>query len=376
MTSTVPVVRGIYLVGSWPHDSYRIAPDEAGPDVVERLMREPLSLAAPELACLGDGEPGRGYVIYLSESLRAETGIKVARAGDWSGFDDRVVLRRRRPWSRLPALDRHLRYFDFAARSLPVLRRLRAEFSRSDLSLLVGVPSPTTVSGVLFGIRGPLLYRRSIQRATEQELARVRRLGEDVVIQLELTAETVAVTSLPTAASRLLARLFARQTLRLIRAMPSGTQVAVHLCFGSLHGEPGSRLSSLTPLVTLVNALTDGWPADRKLAFVHLPVTTVADVASTAAARYEPLAGLRLPAETELAVGVVRTAQPEAEQLQALQQVAAAVPAGTPLRVSTPCGLLSVSADDAVAAVERAVRLARELGRDGRQAGTAVCPPD
>src|SRR5215470_15329742 len=76
---------GVFLPGSWPCGGYTIAPDEATADTVEPLIREPLSIAAPELTCaLGDGEPWRGYVMYQSWSLSKDPGIRVVRQGDWA----------------------------------------------------------------------------------------------------------------------------------------------------------------------------------------------------------------------------------------------------------------------------------------------------
>ena len=123
---TAPPLRGVYLPGSWPGEGGDVDPDGVTAEAMARLMRAPLSLAAHDLACLADGEPRRGYVIYLVQSLCREPNVRVARAGDWSSFGDRTVLAKRHLWSRLPDLDRHLRYAAFAERSLPVLRRVRA----------------------------------------------------------------------------------------------------------------------------------------------------------------------------------------------------------------------------------------------------------
>ena len=325
-------------------------------------MRSALAIAGNSLVCLGDGEPWRGYVIYLSESLRAEPDIRVAKEGGWSSFTDRTVLAKRRPWSHLPGLDRHLRYAQFAGRSLPVLRWLRGEYGRDDLPLLAGVPSPLTVSAVLFGVPGPILYRRAVRRATAREIARIHQLGQDVVVQIELPAETVAVARAPRALQRHAARLLAADVHRLVRTIPAGTRMAVHLCLGSLHGQPAYLPQTLMPLVDLANALARGWPADRGLELVHLPVTTVVDRARLDQEFYAPLTRLDLPTGTHLAAGLVTAQRPEREQALALRHIRAATPAAIPLHVSPPCGLLSEAESDAGLVVHRAFRLAQALG--------------
>ena len=227
---TAPPLRGVYLPGSWPGEGGDVDPDGVTAEAMARLMRAPLSLAAHDLACLADGEPRRGYVIYLVESLCREPNIRVARAGDWSSFGDRTVLAKRHLWSRLPDLDRHLRYAAFAERSLPVLRRVRGEYSRSDLPLLAGIPSPLTAAAVVFGMAGLVLYRRPFRLATAREMARIQALGTDVMFQLEAPAETVALASAPAWLRPLLAGVLGADICRLARMAPEGARLTVHLC--------------------------------------------------------------------------------------------------------------------------------------------------
>lgn len=361
-------VRGIYLTGSWPCDGYRIDPDAAGQETVAPLMKEPLALAAGHLAYLGDGEPWRGYMIYIPESLKHEPALKVARTGGWTSIRDRTVIARRRPWCRLPALDPHLRYSRFAERSMPVLARLRQEYRARDLALLAGIPSPLTVSVLTFGIPGPLGCHRAVRRATAREIASIGRLGRDAVIQLELCAETIAMCTMPGAAQPAAARLLAVSTLKLARQIPPGTRIALHLCFGALRGK--SQVTpppSLAPLVSLVNALTARWPEDQPLEVVHLPLVALRTGISLDPAYYAPLRRLRLPRGTQLALGFVTSDQTE-EELHAIFRLARqAVPGGPPLRVAPPCGLRDETPDSARKVVERAVSIADAAAREGQR---------
>lgn len=353
----------VYLPGSWPEPVPVIAPDDAGAEAVERLMRAQLAVAGDRLAYLGDGEPGRGYVIYLSESLRREPDVTVTRDGDWSGLDERVVLRAR----RLPNLDRHLRYAQFARRSLPVLRRLRAERDSGPLALLVGVPSPLSVAGVVFGPAGALLYERAFRRATAQQIALVSGFGEDVVFQVEATLETVAVVGAPAALRQAVARLTAARICALAAVAPPGARMTVHLCLGSLHGRAALHPSTARPLVTLANAIGRNWPRDRKLELIHLPLAQVDRDAPLDSLYYAPLAGLSVPETTRLALGLVAQGQPWPSQVAAAKLASAAIAAAGDYRlsVSPPCGLLSRTEKEAVETVTRAARLADQLGVEG-----------
>jgi len=358
---TAPPLRGVYLPGSWPGEGGDVDPDGVTAEAMARLMRAPLSLAAHDLACLADGEPRRGYVIYLVQSLCREPNVRVARAGDWSSFGDRTVLAKRHLWSRLPDLDRHLRYAAFAERSLPVLRRVRGEYGRSDLPLLAGIPSPLTAAAVVFGMAGLVLYRRPFRLATAREMARIQALGTDVMFQLEAPAETVALASAPAWFRPLLARVLGADICRLARMAPEGARLTVHLCLGSLNDEPAIRLRSCKPLVLLANAIARMWPGDRELVLLHLPLTTTADPARLDTGFYAPLARLRLPDGAQIAAGIVHAAQPYADQRQALRLVRAALPQQARLCVAPPCGLGRSTPHGAELAVQRAVVLAHSL---------------
>lgn len=354
---------GVYLPGSWPDRSAGIAPDVPNAEDVERLMRPALSAAADRLSYLGDGEPGRGYLIYLSESLRREPGIAVAREGDWSTFRRRTVLRTRRPLSRLPELDPHLRYARFARRSLPVLRKLRPEYRAEDLALLVGIPSPLSAAAVTFGPQRALLYQRAFRRATVRQIAAVSELGPDVAFQVEATVETVAVASVPSCLRKSVSRLAADNICRLAALAPPGTRFTVHLCLGSLHGVAAARPDDSRPLVMLANAIGMGWPPDRRLELVHLPLAPADSVASIDPQVYAPLAGLALPETTTLALGMVTADQPWPAQVRAVELASDAVAkAGTyRLSVAPSCGLLSKTEEVAAETVRRTARLAEQL---------------
>lgn len=353
----------VYLPGSWPEKDLVIAPDDPGEETVERLMSAPLSVAAGHIEYLADGEPGRGYVIYISESLRREPGISVAREGDWSSLEERVVLRNRPVLGRLPDLDRHLRYAQFARRSLPVLRRLRAARGIGELSLLVGIPTPLSVAAVTFGPAGAVLYERGFRRATARQIALAARLGEDVVFQIEAVLETVVVASVPPALRPAAAWAAAGRIRALAALAPHGTRFTIHLCFGSLHNRAALHPSSARSLMALANAISGRWPRGRELELVHLPLAQADRDASPDREYYAPLAGLALPETTKLALGIVSCRQPWPSQVAVAELALAAIAdAGAyPISVSPPCGMHGQTEQDATEITRRAVRLAEEL---------------
>jgi hypothetical protein len=287
----------------------------------------------------------------------------VARDGDWSSVQKRVVLRSRPVLGRLPDLDRHLRYAQFARRSLPVLRRLRAARGIGELSLLVGIPSPLSTAAVAFGPAGAVLYEREFRRATGRQIALAAQLGEDVAFQVEAVLETIAVAHVPPALRPAAAWAAAGRIRALVALAPRGTRFTVHLCFGSLHGRAALHPSSARPLVVLANAIGRRWPRGRELELVHLPLAQADRDASLDRGYYAPLARLAVPEATRLALGIVSCSQPWPSQVAAAELARAAVAEAGAYRISVspPCGLLSRTQQDATEITRRAVRLAEEL---------------
>lgn len=86
---------------------------------------------------------------------------------------------------------------------------------------------------------------------------------------------------------------------RLCAAVPRDVDLGVHLCYGDMDAKHIVQPRDAAKLVDTANALVQA--VDRPLTYIHMPVPI--DRADDA--YFSPLEGLRLPAQTELYLGIV-----------------------------------------------------------------------
>ncbi|WP_369636116.1 hypothetical protein [Nocardia sp. JMUB6875] len=311
--------------------------------------------------CEADPFRAQWYVRPIIDRLGGIPALAPVRRGDWSSLRSRDTFRLQAGRSLTEAdVDAALGYTAEAARAGDALADLR----RTDpgLRLQVGMPTPFVVGFIAFEARmlrwrRGFPYYRPIADATVREIVRIHEaLGDNVVFQLELAAETLLCAGTPAFLRQGPAALAGRAIARLVARAPYGSRFGVHLCFGSLDGKPVVAPRSTAPVVALANAIGRHWPAGRHLDFVHLPIGD-GKRAPVRPRYYAPLARLELPVATRVIAGLALPKQPLEEARQALAAAEAAY--GGRLDVASPCGLgRYATVDQARAAVARAVALA------------------
>ncbi|WP_199195551.1 hypothetical protein [Nocardia sp. MDA0666] len=303
--------RSVHFVGSFPAAST----DEA--------MRAMADSAGPLLQTLPTGETRRYeyYVRPILEDLVAQGALEVTRAGEWRTRRDRP--RYRVPQGRTAIGDgMDLGYSREAAEALPIFSTVRADLGRPELALQIGMPTDLTLAFVALGPKGIRSQRTAFTVATMGEIAAVARTGgDDVVIQLEATAELVAM-ALTQPAHRMVERLLGsgRGITALAAAAPEGSRIGVHLCLGSLHNK-GVPLRTARPFVDLANSVARQWPSGRTLEYVHVPFAAGDSPPAAESRFYAPLADLSLPAGTRFYAGVVHDVPTEDEQRKTLHTI-------------------------------------------------------
>ena len=335
--------RRVHLVGSLPGADAQ----EAMSDAVQRV--------GDHLAGLPDGETGerRNWVISMVEALRTHPDLEEVRAGDWSDYDKvpRMKVRSGRTFS---AATIDLGIVAAATAARPVYERL-ADGRRFPFQ--VGIPGDVDLALFTFGPIGSLRHRKPFTDALVSTIRQVRDLyDDDVVFQIEIPAEVVLLARAPRPARPALARLLAKAVTGLAARTDPGTRFGLHLCLGDMNHRPFGRISDAEALVLLTNAITAAWPQGRPLTFVHLPLAHADEPPSTSAAFYAPLAGLRLPPGVRVVAGFGHEEQDLAEQTAVRDAVDRAV--GTPVDVSTSCGLGRRSVESGRAALDRLAELA------------------
>ncbi|MEU7767403.1 hypothetical protein AB0B25_20010 [Nocardia sp. NPDC049190] len=321
--------RAVHFVGSFPAESTSIA------------MRAMLDRAGPRLRTLPTGETRR-YEFYIQPILAdlvSQGVLEVKRLGGWRSSRDRTIHRVPRG-AELTGAMMDLGYLRETEEALPIFERLRRERELPDLALQIGMPTDFTLSFIAMGVSGARTYRKAFAEATAHEMTAIRDVaGDDVVLQLEATAELILMAKTQPF-HRLVDAAFGlgKGIATLASSAPAGTRVGVHLCLGSLRNKARATLRDARPLVDLANSIVRQWPPGRTLEYLHGPFAAGDMPPSTNADFYAPLEELALGEGTDFYAGLVHDSPTEAQQLQTLRLLEEALGRSVD-GVASACGL-------------------------------------
>ncbi|MQY25320.1 hypothetical protein NRB56_08760 [Nocardia sp. RB56] len=286
-------------------------------------MKAMADSAGPLLGTVPTGEARRFeyYVRPILEELVDRGVLEVAKAGQWRTLRD--LPKYRVPQGKPLSGDlMELGYSREAAEAVPVFSALREACGLSGAVLQIGMPTDLSLAVIALRMRGLWSARKPFAAATVREIAAIRQVaGDDVVIQLEATAELVSMAMtqpLHRAVERRLGH--GRGIAALAAAAPEGTRFGVHLCLGSLHNK-GLPLRTTRPLVDLANSIARQWPSGRVLEYVHAPFAAGDRPPSIRDRFYAPLADLALPAGTKFHAGFVHDTPTEEQQRRTLRSI-------------------------------------------------------
>lgn len=341
--------RGVHFVGSFPGAS------------TDDAMRAMLDAAGPRLRTLPTGETRR-YEFYIQpiiEDLVAQGALEVKKPGTWRSSRERTI--HRVPSGRgLTGDMMELGYLAEAQEALPIFRDLRTARELPELTLQIGMPTDFTLAFIAMGIPGVRSHRKAFRDATVRDIAAIHELvgTEDVVVQLEATAEMVLMAKAQPLHRRLEATLCLGEGIAaLAESTPAGTRFGVHLCVGSMHNKSRASMRDLRPFVELANSVVRQWPSDRPLTYVHGPLAAGDIPPSADPAFYAPLADLSLGEGTNFYAGFVHDTPTVPEQVETLRLIENAL--SRPVDgVASACGLGRRSRPIADALAARADTLA------------------
>ncbi|MET7767868.1 hypothetical protein [Nocardia sp. NPDC005366] len=340
--------RAVHLVGSYPAET------------AEEAMLAMLDGAGSRLLTLPTGETSRYeyYIQPIIEGLAAQGVLEVKRAGSWNSSRERTVYRVPRG-TELTGDSMELGYHGEAVEALPIYRRLRAERDLPGLPLQIGMPTDFTLAFIAMGIDGIRSHRDAFRDATVRDIAAIRELaGEEVIVQLEATAEMV-LTAKSAPLHRGLDSILGigKGIAASAAAAPAGTRFGVHLCVGSMNNRSRATMRDARPLVDLANSIARHWPSDRPLEYLHGPLAA-GDVPPSADRRfYAPLSDLDLAPGTRFIAGFVHESPSLEEQSTTLRVIEEALDRRLD-GIASACGLGRRPRAIADAMVARAAALA------------------
>lgn len=321
--------RGVHFVGSFPGEN------------TDDAMRAMLDAAGPRLRTLPTGETRRyeWYIQPIIEDLVSQGVLEVKKPGTWQTSRDRTI--HRVPHGKELTGDMmELGYLGEAEEALPIFQGLRAARDLPELALQIGLPTDFTLTFIATGVSGIRSHRKAFYDATVRDITAVHELvGDDVVVQLEATAEMVLMAKSQPVHRRVEAALgLGRGIAELAASAPAGTRFGVHLCLGSIRNRARTTMRDLRPFVELANSVVRHWPSGRPLTYIHGPLAAGDIPPSTNPEFYAPLAELSLPEGTNFYAGFVHESPTVAQQLETLRMIENAL--GRPVDgVASACGL-------------------------------------
>jgi hypothetical protein len=299
-----------------------------------------LAELGPLLVSVPDGETGprSQWVAMIINGLRTNPALILKKDGRWSNYQDRPTYSVRRG-ARLESDSIELGYLNAFHESRSVVDALSVEYGVAPVTHQVGVASGFDLALFAFGPVGALRHRAAFNAAGARDIKAIAdEAVRDVVFQIELPAETVAVARSPRLLRAAISRWLAGVSVELARSAPTDTRFGIHLCFGDLGNRAlVTSARDCSAVVALTNAIVARWPESAELAYVHLPLAAGNEPPSTDAAFYAPLGKLELPQATRLIAGFVHEKLSEKQLLDILRAVEAA--AGRTVDVAAPCGL-------------------------------------
>lgn len=302
-------------------------------------MTQALRTVGPALRHLPDGETGDrvDWIASTVRRLREHPDLEVARDGDLTSYRQSVRLRVR-GGHRLTTENLDLGYLAAYRSSRPVFDRLRDRAGRPDLLFQVGVASDLDVTAFAFGLPGLVRHRRTVADRIAGDISQIHASGgDDVIFQVEVPGELVAVAGAPGPLRAALAAWMSRSVVTQPNRAPLGARFGVHLCYGDLGHRAVLRPGDTSALVRLANAVARRWPPGRPLEYLHAPLAAGDEPPPLEPEFYAGLAGLRLPGPTRFVAGFVHEGRTLDEHRRIMDYVDRAV--GCQVDIAAACGL-------------------------------------
>jgi hypothetical protein len=272
-------------------------------DTPDEVFATAGELLGPHLKRVPDGEPGgrRLWISYQVPVLRANPDLEVAGPDATLGLIPLKLRGGVRPedlhfgelgYSR----EARTSYQDFLAAR-------RAGILPPEVRFQVSLPTPYAVINSFCVQPDAQQILPAYEQAMLGEVARIAAAvpHEDLALQWDLAVEMLQWDGRWPGAPQFpgMEQVYSGMFRRLSEAVPQDAELGFHLCYGDLDAAHFIEPADTAKMVELANLITAS--AGRPIAYVHLPVP----VNRTDDAYYEPLAGLRRPAGTELYLGLV-----------------------------------------------------------------------
>ena len=319
----------VHFVGSIP------LPD------AEAVFRTLAEAAGPYLLRLPDGETGirKTWIRFLQTVLAENPAIEVAtdvppfKFTQWDGKVLREIPRLRiKPGAKPDPNTFKTGYAEMAIASWSLFERLqKAGVIPAKVKFQVSLPTPIapTYNNMVPSDRPTLLPALTAHLIGEVERIAAAIPNDRLAVQWDVCQEVLAWEGYYEAGPV----DFRNETIGVLTeigdAVPTAIELGYHLCYGSPADEHCVQPKDMAIMVEMTNAVARG--VERPIQFFHMPVPK----SRTDDGYFAPLENLRLPAETELYLGLIHhdDAQGDAARLAAARRH------GRVDGIATECGM-------------------------------------
>jgi hypothetical protein len=306
----------VHFVGSIP------LPD------AEAVFRTLAEAAGPYLLRLPDGETGirKTWIRFLQTVLAENPAIEVAtdvppfKFTQWDGKVLREIPRLRIKLGAKPDPNTFKTgYAEMAIASWSLFERLeKAGVIPANVKFQVSLPTPIapTYNNMVPSDRPALLPALTMHLIGEVERIAAAIPNDRLAVQWDVCQEVLAWEGYYEAGPV----DFRNETIGVLTeigdAVPAAIELGYHLCYGSPADEHCVQPKDMAIMVEMTNAVARG--VERPIQFFHMPVPK----SRTDDGYFAPLENLRLPAETELYLGLIHhdDAQGDAARLAAARR--------------------------------------------------------
>jgi len=318
-----------------------------GFDTVEEVYRTVGKLLGRRLRRVPDGEPGgrRIWISWQYPLLRASPYLKIdPEAGRVKStlvptlcLVDGVKPEEVRFSELGYAREARASYQDFLA------ARKRGELP-ANVRFQVCLPTPLAVTYTFCAEKDVAAIEKAYEKAMLREVATICRAipHRDLCLQWDICTEMIIwdgqmpgrYPNVGLSPAEIVARF-----CRLSAVVPDDVELGFHLCYGDLDGRHFVEPRDAGKMVEFANAFMQA--ISRPIAYLHMPVP----IARTDDAFFQPLRNLKLPAGTELYLGLVHAAD-GVEGVN--RRMAAAGKYVSGFGIATECGIARAKTPDVV----------------------------
>ncbi len=283
--------RGAHLVGSIPLKDSR------------EVFKKTSSILGKHLRCIPDGETGirSNWVDWQLPMLESNPNLEAITNDVYEYTQAQMLVL----CEGSNSSDLKLGSLGYAEAAISSYEEFRALKSAGDIPdhcrFQVSLPTPLATPHLYIHPSLQADFEVQYENQMFAELGQILKAipGDELAIQWDTAVEFALLEGVMPTYIENLEQGITDRLLRLCAQVPEPVDLGFHLCYGDSQHKHFCEPQDMGRLVAVTNAISEG--VQRRLNWIHMPVPGD----RTDDAYFKPLEGLKLPAETQLYLGLV-----------------------------------------------------------------------